>query len=979
MTDYISNGMQNKSHFFQFVVLSCIISLAFYVFAGVMIVRYGTLIRNMGWEITPVNGEWVISYVDRQGPANDKLQLGDILLSINSDYRVRFAGPDIALREMSASQTQYRLSVRRNGQEQHFDLQVLTEKKSANLILILSQVAISLAFFAMALLVGYMKPEQYNSQIAYLALLISSHSFLYESLRSIWEFFSPASLNILFLLGLTHPLHFAFAYHFYYRFSLTGEAKGFWLWVQRFLYAFAILVCFYDDFVRQWFKRSYETAAAFYNAYPYLSYMMVLTYLELSAVVSLLGVMIYNYRLIENADQRRRVRFILFSIVVGFLPLLFGDLLFALGYANAFGLSSYTPDLIASFVFILIPVSTGFAIVKYQMFDIKVIIRLGLQFLLAQNVLRLLLSLPSLGIVYVILSNPNRTLSEILFQNSIYFYVLIIIAAAISLKFRSQLQEWINRKFFRETYSQEKLLVELVDKVKSMDTTTEIAETISREVETALHPESLYLFYREYRQQDLLLGYSSGGVSSDLILPSSFRLLRFIEDQGGSLDFPFPPKNRLPQEEKDWLMQLNVNLIVPMVGTDEHVAGIMLLGAKKSEEPYTPTDRKLLEAVTNQLAIIYENKQLKQHVRDEKRVQREVLAQITEHNLNLLKECLVCGSCFDFDKKTCTKDGSELVLSLPVERVIEKRYRLENLLGKGGMGAVYVATDLRIDRKVAIKLLLGNLFGEQMALRRFKREAKAVAKLNHRNVIAIHDYGSLTTGNSEGAFMVMELAKGTSMRSELKKSGQLNTDIAATWFGQILDGIGEAHRGGIIHRDIKPENVLIIREGKEEPFIKILDFGLAKVKQQETKSESSSDFLTTPGTVMGTYFYMSPEQIEGRETDERSDLYSIGVMVIESLTGERPFTGRTYHEIFKAILHDSFHLKGNEPEVQRMDGVLQKCIAKEPGERYASALEMKTELIPAIKTYPQNHIALASTVIDDEMTSTKTGKFKHLK
>lgn len=942
--------------------------------------RYGTSVINLGWEERPENNGWVISYVDPQGPANGKLQLGDKLISINGDNRVSTAGSNIALNKIPVpeSQTEYTMVIMRDGQEQQLNLLLRRESKPSNLVLILSQVAVSLAFFTMAMLIGLLKHDQYNSRLAYLAFLLSSFEFLRGSLFTISNFFSPASLNILFLLGIFNPLYFALAYHFYYRFSLSGEAKGFWLWLQRFLYVFAIVVCFYDDFVRQWFKRSYEAAADFYNAYPYLTYMKVLTYLELSAIVSVLAVMGYNYFRIKSTDQRRRVRFIIFSILVGFIPLLLGDTLFALGLSPLW-LSSYTPDLISALVLMLIPVTTAIAIVKYQMFDIKVIIRLGLQFLLAQNVLRLLLSLPSLGIAYVILSNPNRTLSEILFQNSVYFYVLIIIAAAISLRFRPQLQEWINRKFFRETYSQEKLLVELVDKVKSMDTTTQIAETVSREVETALHPESLYLFYREHRQQDLLLGYSSGGLSSDLIMPSSFRLLRFIEDQGGSLDFPFPPKNRLPQEEKDWLMQLNVNLIVPMVGTDEQVAGVMLLGAKKSEEPYTPTDRKLLEALTNQLAIIYENKQLKQHVRHEKRVQREVLAQLTERNLNLLKECSLCGKCFDFDKEICSRDGSELVLSLPVERVIESRYRLENLIGKGGMGAVYMATDLRIARKVAIKLLLGNLFGEQMALRRFKREAKAVAKLNHRNIIAIHDYGSLTTGDSEGAFMVMELAKGKSMRSELKKSGQLNPEIAGAWFEQILDGIGEAHRGGIIHRDLKPENVLIIREDNEEPFVKILDFGLAKVKQQETQTESSSDFLTTPGTVMGTYFYMSPEQIEGRETDERSDFYSIGVMVIEALTGERPFTGRTYHEIFKAILHDSFHLKGNEPEIQRVDAALQKCIAKDPRQRYASALVMKNELIPAIKLYPQNENGFASTVIDENLISTKTGKLKHLK
>ena len=167
------------------------------------------------------------------------------------------------------------------------------------------------------------------------------------------------------------------------------------------------------------------------------------------------------------------------------------------------------------------------------------------------------------------------------------------------------------------------------------------------------------------------VSYSSAPTSQELRLPGHFQLLRFMEDQGGAVDFPFPKKNRLPQCEKDFLTRLDTQLIVPMTGTDGRLVGLSLLGGKKSEVPYTANDRALLEALAYQIAIVHENVRLKEHVDRDRKIKHEVLARLERKHINPLKECPACGACFDGTVRYCTRDNSELTLSLPVERVVE--------------------------------------------------------------------------------------------------------------------------------------------------------------------------------------------------------------------------------------------------------------------------------------------------------------------
>jgi eukaryotic-like serine/threonine-protein kinase len=275
-----------------------------------------------------------------------------------------------------------------------------------------------------------------------------------------------------------------------------------------------------------------------------------------------------------------------------------------------------------------------------------------------------------------------------------------------------------------------------------------------------------------------------------------------------------------------------------------------------------------------------------------------------------------------------------------------RKYRLDRLLGRGGMGAVYEATDLRLGRRVAVKVMTGASFGNADALRRFEREARASARLVHPNIITVFDYGHV---GADGAYLVMERLTGTTLRAELQKTGGLLPEAAALVFDEMLDGVAAAHRAGVVHRDLKPENVFLAADGKGGRIVKVLDFGLAKLTLGDGDESRS---LTAAGTVMGTLAYMSPEQLKGMRVDERTDVFAIGVMAAEAATGVNPFKGGDTTHTVAAILGKPFRLEGEGPLVRALDAVLQRCLAKEAAGRFASVAEARAALVPALRACP---------------------------
>src|SRR6202041_301350 len=268
-------------------------------------------------------------------------------------------------------------------------------------------------------------------------------------------------------------------------------------------------------------------------------------------------------------------------------------------------------------------------------------------------------------------------------------------------------------------------------------------------------------------------------------------------------------------------------------------------------------------------------------------------------------------------------------------------YEIVAPIGAGGMGEVYRAKDTRLGRDVAIKVLPESFSRDAERLRRFEQEARAVAALNHPNILAIHDIGE-----DHGApFLVSELLEGHSLREELS-SGPLPTRRAVDYGTQIAQGLAGAHEKGIIHRDLKPENLFLTKDGR----LKILDFGLAKLTQVDPGSNPSMATVTHGGTeagvVMGTAGYMSPEQVRGMALDPRSDIFSFGAILYEMLSGKRAFHGDTPADTMSSIL------KEDPPELNEtnrnvspaLERIVQHCLEKNPESRFHSASDIAFDL-----------------------------------
>ena len=263
-------------------------------------------------------------------------------------------------------------------------------------------------------------------------------------------------------------------------------------------------------------------------------------------------------------------------------------------------------------------------------------------------------------------------------------------------------------------------------------------------------------------------------------------------------------------------------------------------------------------------------------------------------------------------------------------------YRIVDKIGEGGMGKVYRAHDERLDRDVAVKVLPEEVAEDVDRLVRFETEARAVARLEHSNILAIHDFSS----EHDVAYAVMELLEGESMREVIAKGG-LPPSKAVKYARAIADGLAAAHDKGIVHRDLKPENVFLTRDGR----IKILDFGLAKLKepdQELTTRTPTATLETSPGALIGTVAYMAPEQIRGLAADHRSDIFALGCLLYEMLTGTRPFAGNTTAETAAAILKEdprpvSEWISNLPPG---LDAVVSHCLEKRRHDRFQSAQDL---------------------------------------
>lgn len=285
----------------------------------------------------------------------------------------------------------------------------------------------------------------------------------------------------------------------------------------------------------------------------------------------------------------------------------------------------------------------------------------------------------------------------------------------------------------------------------------------------------------------------------------------------------------------------------------------------------------------------------------------------------------------------------------PMGTLIADRYRIDAVLGIGGFGAVYKCTQTTMNQTVAVKVLRSEHLASVEHVKRFTREAQAVSKLKHPNTIHIFDFGVHTDG---ALYLAMEYLEGETLAHRLDRNGLIYWEDLVKIMGQVCHSLTEAHAVGLVHRDLKPENIMLLPVAGDPNFVKVLDFGIAKVQKNEGAGPRDAS-LTEAGMIMGTPTYMSPEQARGELIDARSDLYSLGIMMYEALTGKPPFQGDSAMTVLVAHIKDpprAMPRDGSIPHVPaELERVVLGCLEKEPARRPQTAVQLVDRLQSAVR------------------------------
>ena len=910
--------------FLWFTSFAAIVSVVTFVYAASILAVNKGAPKKFGWSEARQRAAWFVTAVDSGGTTSGGVEVGDRILTLNGAPPFGEGGTHLHRRVLSVGDS-YQLAVDRNGERIERTLTV--SAGPARLGHYLVYFFMSLIWSCVGVFIGLARPDDRVARVAFGAAMTTGVGW--------------ANVAVIEGPNLFLPLHVVLGAHFFSIFPTGRRLTGAWKWSLMLGYCIAMV----PPVLTWWLEGTLliaglSAAAALATSHEFLFSLRPLVGMSVYyvALAGMLTAAAYSYRQLIDDNERRRVKWVAYGSMLSLAPQVVVSITELTVGAPAEWLVQAADAASAG-----IPLFVAYAVVKHRVFDIRVVVRRGLQYLLAKGALQALVAAPLAALTYTVVVNRHRTIAELVTESTAYLYWIAI--AGLALRFRQPVRLWLDRRFFREEYDRERLLLGLLDDLGKVDSVSHLSELVNAKLDSALHPASVHFWYRD--PGEFAAASSSNPVLTPPDFPADGRWLSWFEDRAAATELPLPPEAGLSRQQVQWFAARDINLAIPIADSDERLAGVLLLGPKKSEEPYSANDRRLLLAIAKQVAVVRENLRLKAQVSDEQRIRHDVLAHLDPQNVNLLKECPRCGTCFDGQVERCDRDGYTLTISLPVARTVEGKYRLDRLIGKGGMGAVYEASDLRLARVVAVKILLGRAFGQPTALGRFRREARAAARLDHPRIVRVYDYGTL---EGEGAYIVMERLQGSTLRAELERVRTMPPLDVADWFDQILEGLAAAHAQGIVHRDLKPENIMGRRGDDGRLAVTILDFGLAK---EAVADGAMTGPVTIQGVVMGTVGYMSPEQLLGQEVDRRTDIFAVGVMLAETMTGRRPFDGGTPADASLAVLHQPYHLPGTTAEGIAIDEVLQRCLAKDPSERFASAGSLREVLIPALRLCSQ--------------------------
>lgn len=605
-----------------------------------------------------------------------------------------------------------------------------------------------------------------------------------------------------------------------------------------------------------------------------------------------------NYFRLREVNEKRRIRLVVFGLLLFFADLL-ASILFSLSPRTLWLSTLFISPLVFGLAQVPFTICVAYAVLKQRLFQVRFIVRQSLQYAVARGAL--LIPIPILAgiLIFDLVVHKDLPFGVLLTAHG-WAYALMVVAGVVAHKKQSQWMEGLDRRFYREHYNAQQLLRQTVDEIRAASNLGEVAPKAVGRIEQALHPEFVTILMREATEPVYRCIASAPPevypreLSAESKLMSAFRL--FAKPLQISLAESGWLKQQLPSEDTNFLRNARIDLMVPIAIAPHGREALMVLGPKKSEEPYGTEDQELLSGICSALALLLE---------------RPVTGA-----LGGFEECPRCGLCYESGMGHCANEGAQLT-RMPFKRLLASRYRLEQRLGRGGMGTVYKATDTSLERAVAVKLIREDLVTSSEAAERFRREAKATASFAHPNLVTVHDFG---VDSDTRVFLVMELLQGCTLRQRLQQQKKFTPQQILQVLGGVCAGLEAAHANGLIHRDLKPENIFLTQSGEKE-VAKILDFGLAKFLISPVDSAAAT-VETVAGVLMGTPQYMSPDQLNGEAASPAWDIWALAVITYEMLTGTHPFpatsVGQMQHSIVSGRLTPlSTHLPDAPAEWQQ--------------------------------------------------------------
>jgi serine/threonine-protein kinase len=579
------------------------------------------------------------------------------------------------------------------------------------------------------------------------------------------------------------------------------------------------------------------------------------------------GLMLANRRRAETLTDRRRIGVLILGSVIGACA----GVGVVVGYwrdpgADIFANRTLT---LLSLVFLAVPASFAYAILRHRLFDIRLIVRQGLRYALARRFIDALI--PALGVLLLVdvVLHRDQPVSAMI-ESRWWWFTLIGLTLVVARSRREQWLKSVDRRFFRERYDAQRLLTSIADQVTRAPDFDTIAPAIMQQIDEALRPAFVTLL--RYVPAESRFSAAGSGSSADqsASLPASLTVIGVLAVLRKPLALSHGDtawvRHQLPIDERSLLVEHGIELLVPISSqtAGELPPGLLALGPRRSEEPYGQEDLDLLVTIAHAVGVLLERSL------DEGRA---------------VAECEHCGRCFHSGAHVCADDGHALT-AVRGSLLLNGRYRLERRLGRGGMGVVYAAVDEVLERPVAVKVIRDEIVGPLNLADRFRREARAAAAFAHPHVVRVYDFG---VDRSSRAFLVMELLEGTTLRQRMASGSPLAAPEALHVLRGVCAALSAAHGQGIVHRDLKPENIFLQRHATGI-VPKVLDFGLAKAFDARPATDRSTAMGTSAGLLVGTLAYMSPEQVAGDDVSPGWDVWAAGVIAYEMLTGIHPFS-----------------------------------------------------------------------------------------